>query len=229
MKIIVFGAHPDDPESGCGGMALQHSMRGDEVVFAYATTFREGRCFFGEPEQKVRTEEAETACRLLGVRPYFFPYPHETISLTPPHRDEVTEFFERESPDIVVVHWPVDTHPDHRAVGVLGLDAYLRLGTPFVLYFFEVMTGVQSLHFHPTHYVDITAVAEKKREATFLHKSQQPENWWGCHKDMHRMRGRECGVELAEAYIKVDRSSTVSKFLPGRGLYLDTEDVIRKD
>ena len=39
----------------------------------------------------------------------------------------------------------------------------------------EVDLGAQTQNFHPTDYVDITAVREKKKAALFAHKSQDGE------------------------------------------------------
>ena len=55
MKLLVFVAHPDDPESGCGGLAARCGRAGHEVVFLYATAYRQGREFYGRPEKEVRT------------------------------------------------------------------------------------------------------------------------------------------------------------------------------
>ena len=71
MKVVVLGAHPDDPESGCGGLAANCVRAGHEVVFTYATAYREGRQFFDRPEREVRTEEAREACRAIGAMPVF--------------------------------------------------------------------------------------------------------------------------------------------------------------
>src|SRR5258708_27145787 len=37
MKVLVVGAHPDDPESGCGGTLSPHSDLGHEVEIVYLT------------------------------------------------------------------------------------------------------------------------------------------------------------------------------------------------
>jgi LmbE family N-acetylglucosaminyl deacetylase len=215
MKTLVFGAHPDDPESGCGGFAAQSVKAGHEVVFMYATAYRQGRQFFGRPEREVRTEEALSACEVIGVRGIILGFLHEGIDVNTQNVEKITEVLMKERPDVVIAHWPVDTHPDHRCVGTLALSAYLRPETDFEFYYFEVMTGLQSLHFHPTHYVDISDVAEVKHQALLCHKSQDGEYVWQDHELMHRFRGRECGVERAEAYIRIDRKKTAQQNLPG--------------
>jgi len=215
MKIIIIGAHPDDPESGCGGLAAQCVKSGHDVIFTYATAFRQGRQFFGRPEKQVRTEEALNACRVIGVRGVVWDYPHGEINVNSENIARTTAYLKDERPDIVVAHWPVDTHPDHRCVGTLALSAYLSPETDFEFYYFEVMSGLQSIHFHPTHYVDISEVAEIKHQALLCHRSQDGEAVWQDHELMHRFRGRECGVERAEAYIRINRNSTAKTKLPG--------------
>jgi hypothetical protein len=43
LRVVVFGAHPDDPESGCGGLIALLTKEGHEVTAAYATCFRGDR------------------------------------------------------------------------------------------------------------------------------------------------------------------------------------------
>ncbi|OGG45732.1 MAG: hypothetical protein A3F84_18465 [Candidatus Handelsmanbacteria bacterium RIFCSPLOWO2_12_FULL_64_10] len=215
MKILVFGAHPDDPESGCGGLIVNAVNVGHEVHCLFATAFREGRTFFGRPEKEVRTEEALAACEILGATAEILDYPHEHIDVNVENRGRITRLLLDRAPDVVIAHWPVDIHPDHRVVGTLALDAFLSAETEFDFYYFEVMTGMQSLRFTPTHYVDITDSAEKKHQALLCHKSQQPEKCWEVHEAMHRFRGQECGVRRAEAYIRVERGGKSLRLLPG--------------
>jgi len=215
MKILIFGAHPDDPESGCGGLASQCVRGGHEVVFTYATAYRPGREYFGRPEREVRTAEALAACEIFGVRGDVWDFPHEGIDVDQKNIARTIAYMVEEKPDVVVAHWPVDTHPDHRSVASLALSAYLSPETGFEFYYFEVMSGVQSMHYHPTDYVDISDVAEIKHRALLCHESQDGEAVWQDHELMHRFRGRECGAERAEAYIRVDRRGTVRNSLPG--------------
>jgi LmbE family N-acetylglucosaminyl deacetylase len=80
LRVVVFGAHPDDPESGCGGLIALLTKGGHEVVVAYATCYRGLRKVGGEPEAAVRRREAAEACRVLGARPHFFDYAHEKLT-----------------------------------------------------------------------------------------------------------------------------------------------------
>ncbi len=70
------------------------------------------------------------------------------------------------------------------------------------LYFFEVESGLQTQQFSPTHYVDIGTVEPRKQQACMIHVSQVPADLYALHEEMHRVRGREAGVELAEAFAR---------------------------
>ncbi|HEU5118111.1 MAG TPA: PIG-L family deacetylase, partial [Isosphaeraceae bacterium] len=192
-----------DPESGAGGLIAMLSQQGHEVILAYGTCFRGDRTIFGRPEAEVRQEEATAACKILGAVPKFFPYAHESIVADRETLHEVSAWLDEVKPDIVVTHWPLDTHPNHHVVSSLVWQSYQRQGS-WNLYFFEVMTDQQTIAFHPELYLDIGPVREIKKRALMEHKSQEPEVIWKTHTAMHRRRGKECGVEFAEAYSLVE-------------------------
>ena len=118
-----------------------------------------------------------------------------------------------EKPDVIFTHWPIDTHRDHRAASLLTYDAWLRTGRSAALAYFEVLTGDQTQAFAPTDYIDISAVAQRKRDATFAHASQKPGEWYPSHERMARFRGMEYGCEYAEAFVRHDRGPAIP--LPG--------------
>ena len=115
---------------------------------------------------------------------------------------EMIEMLEREKPDVVITHWPIDGHRDHAVRGILVLDAWRRLDRCFELYYFEVMSGTQTQLFHPTDWVDITTTQERKYKACYCHESQglkeTMDNW---HTPMERFRGIECRCTAAEAFL----------------------------
>ena len=203
LRVIVFGGHTDDSESGAGGLVAMLTRQGHEVILAYGTAYRGDRKFFDRPEAEVRREEATAACKVLGATPKFFPYAHEKLVADEPTLKAVASWLDEVKPDIVVTHWPLDTHPNHHVVSSLVWQCYKRKGG-WNLYFFEVMTDQQTIAFRPELYLDIGPVREVKRRALDEHKSQGPGSIWEAHEKMHRRRGAECGVAFAEAYSLVE-------------------------
>jgi N-acetylglucosamine malate deacetylase 1 len=208
LKLVVVGAHPDDPESGCGGTITQYSNLGHDVLLLYLT--RGERGIEGKSLQQaaeIRTAESEQACAILKARSAFAGQIDGDTELNRSRYEDFRKILEAESPNLVLTHWPVDTHRDHRAASLLAYDAWLHLDRKFELYYYEVEQGDQSQVFHPTHYVDISSTESRKRAACLAHSSQFPETtFYPMHEMMHRFRGMECGVKLAEAFVRHSRN-----------------------
>lgn len=209
LKIVVVGAHPDDPESGCGGVIALLADAGHEVVCLYLTRGEAGIPGKSHEEAaQIRTTEAEAACKILGARAIFADQIDGATEVNAQRYDELAAILEAEAPNLVFGHWPVDSHRDHRASALLTYEAWLRAEGKFTLYFFEVMSGTQSQQFTPTHYIDITSVEDRKREACKAHASQHPEGFYTHHDQMNRFRGKEARVKYAEAYVRLGPSAT---------------------
>lgn len=203
QKVIVFGAHPDDPETGCGGLMALFSWAGCEVVAAYLTRGEAG--IPGKSHKQsadIRTEEALKACAILNARAVFLGQIDGQSEVTAARYEAVRRFVEKEQPGAVFTHWPIDTHRDHRACSLLVYDAWLSLGRKFALFYYEAMTGQQSQNFTPTDYVNIGAVLKQKHTACSSHVSQRVESWYAdTHGRMEQFRGLEFGCTYAEAFV----------------------------
>jgi len=202
MHMLVFGAHPDDPESGCGGTMALHSGRGDQVTALYATSGE-----LGIPSMPIRQAalvregEALEACAILGAAARFLRLPEQKIEASPEATDRLVEELRGLKPEMVLAHWPLDSHVDHQVAGMLAWRVWLRDPAAFRLLFYEVLTGSQTLHFHPDTYVDISSVQATKKEAVMRHASQRPEGWYPHQRATEQFRGRESRCEAAEAFL----------------------------
>lgn len=216
LKVVCVGAHPDDPESGCGGTLARYSAEGHKVTVLYLTRGERGIPGKSLAEAaRIRTAEAEIACKILGATPRFAGQIDGEAEYNAARLQAFLPLLQAEAPDVVFAQWPIDSHPDHQVGSMLAQRAYFAAKTKFVLYFYEVDSGFQSLGFHPTHYVDITAVREKKKAALFAHKSQDGEAIYREHHEiMENYRGREGGVPAAEAFVRLARDGRID-LLPG--------------
>jgi LmbE family N-acetylglucosaminyl deacetylase len=203
-RVVVAGAHPDDPETGCGGTVARYTDLGHEVAIVYLTRGEAG--IEGKSHREaaaIRTAEAQKACQVLKARPVFAGQIDGSTEITSARYDEFRNVLEIEKPDIVFTHWPIDSHRDHRAISLLVYDAWLQGGKKFALYYFEVDAGAQTSNFRPTHFVDITQTEARKRAACYAHISQDPDGFYKMyHEPMNRFRGLECGCKLAEAFVR---------------------------
>jgi len=211
MKIVVVGAHPDDPESACGGLMALYASAGHEVVSVYLTRGEagiEGKSH--EESAQIRTAEALKACAILKVRPEFIGQIDGNCEITREKYAAIFNLIKKEEPDIILTHWPIDTHRDHRICSILVYDAWINLGRKSALYYFEVMSGHQSQNFAPTEYIDITSVIKQKHQACFEHASQKPEEWYKeSHGRMEEFRGMESGFEYAEGFVRHGQSPAI--------------------
>ncbi len=211
LRVVAAGAHPDDPETGCGGTIARFSDLGHEVVILYLTRGERGiKGKTYDEAGRIRTAEAQKACEILKARPAFAGQVNGKVEVNYTRYDEYLKALESTQPDVVFTHWPIDTHEDHRATSLLVYDAWLHMERKFALYYFEVMTGMQTSQFLPTHYVDITATEARKRAACFAHASQNPDEFYAVHDQMNRCRGMEIRVKFAEAFIHHAQSPEIA-------------------
>ncbi|MBQ0122933.1 MAG: PIG-L family deacetylase [Bacteroidales bacterium] len=202
-KLIVAGAHPDDPETCAGGTAILYKQRGWDVVYLYLTRGERGISGLSHEEAAaVRVKEIEAASALTGIRYRFLSHVDGEAQFNLEACREIKDVIGEEKPDIVMTHWPIDSHRDHRVCSILVYDAWRQLDHSFELYYHEAMTGLQSQMFAPTDYVDITQVAQLKHKAIMCHATQEPE-WMldEYHIPMERLRGNEAHCKYAESFV----------------------------
>ena len=209
-KVLVIGAHPDDPETCCGGTIITLKNAGYDVVVVYMTRGQSG--ISGKSKEEagaIRTQESLNACEIMGVRSIFMSQIDGYSEINVEKYDEMRELIIQENPDIVFTHWTLDLHRDHRVCSCLVLEAWKRLKYKFDLYFFEPMTGAQAQLFTPTDYIDITDVAEQKRKACDCHISQGMDHIYSdWHEHMERFRGCEFHCQRAEAFVHLRRTGS---------------------
>ena len=199
--LVVVGGHPDDPETAAGGALLVAESRGWETVALYLTTGEAGIDGKSHAEAaKVRKAEAEAACGVLGCRPVFAGQIDGAAEVTNGRYDRFAELLLGLNPSLVLTHWPIDAHRDHRAAAFLAYDAWQRRGG-FDLAYHEVLTGEQTQNFAPTHHVDVSDVEEHKWAACRAHASQDPQDMFDRHGRMHVFRGLQFGCRAAEAFV----------------------------
>lgn len=202
-KVLVIGAHPDDPETMCGGTMIKLRELGADVVSAYLTGGEAGIPGKSHEESRaIRRAEAQQACEAMGVRALFMTQIDGNAEVNKERYAEMKSLIEREKPDMVITHWPIDSHRDHRVCSILVYDAWRQSGYSFDLYYGEVMTGLQTQTFAPDHWIDITEQHEQKVKAYYCHQSQDMPVVQEWHDAMEVLRGMECHAKYGEAFVK---------------------------
>ena len=196
FKIMVTGGHPGDPEYGCGGTVARLTALGHEVVLLYLNNGA------WETSAEVRMAEAKKACEILKARPAYAGQANGHAIVDNAHYESFQKIVADENPDAVFNQWFIDNHPDHRAIANLTYEAWNRLKRRFALYYYEVSDGEDTMQFNsPTHYVDISAVADTKKVACYAHASQNPDFFYGIQDTVAAFRGLTVGSKRAEAFL----------------------------
>lgn len=144
LRIIAFGAHPDDAEYRVGGAAMQWVKLGHKVKLVSVTNGDIGHWRqAGGPLAQRRLAEVQEVARRLGAEVQVLDIHDGELEPTLENRRKITRLIREWKADVVVAHRPWDYHPDHRYVGVLVQDAAFMVTVPF----FE--TGTPALKNNP--------------------------------------------------------------------------------
>jgi LmbE family N-acetylglucosaminyl deacetylase len=121
--LLVFGAHPDDAEFGCGGILVHEARAGRPVHLAVCS--RGESASQGTPAE--RTAEAEAAAAQLGATLEWVELDGDArLEIRPAHARRLAEIIRRLRPAVVLAPSQVEQqHPDHHRLGRLVAEAAL--------------------------------------------------------------------------------------------------------
>ncbi len=184
VRIIAFGAHPDDSDQGAGGLAAKYAALGNKVKFVSLTNGDAGhQSQHGAELAKRRRDEAQEAGRRIGIEYEVLDNHDGKLLPTLEVREQVIREIRQWKADIVIAPRPNDYHPDHRYTGVLVQDAsYMVIvpslvadtpplkQNPVFLYYSDRFTRPQP--FRADIVVSIDDVFEKKISMLDAHVSQ---------------------------------------------------------
>lgn len=184
LRIIAFGAHPDDCELKAGGVAAKWAAQGHHVKFVSVTNGDIGHWkMAGGPLALRRKAEVESAARILGIHTQVLDIHDGELEPTLEHRRTITRLIRQWHADVVLSHRPNDYHPDHRYTGVLVQDASYMVTVPFFCpdvpyleknpaFFYYSDRFERPNPFRADVVVDIDDVIEKKLDALDTLESQ---------------------------------------------------------
>lgn len=189
LRIMVFGAHPDDCEIKAGGVAAMWAKQGHAVKFVSTTNGDIGHAIMSGGElAKRRTREVQRAAKILGIEAHVMDNHDGELMPTLENRKKMVRLIREWRADIVMGHRPNDYHPDHRYTGVLMQDAAFMVTvsnfcpeTPHLTknpVFLYLSDGFQKPNpFEPDVVVSIDAVMQQKIDALWTLESQIESFW----------------------------------------------------
>jgi LmbE family N-acetylglucosaminyl deacetylase len=177
LRIICFGAHPDDCEIQVGGVAAMWSAKGHHVKLVSVTNGDIGHWRdAGGPLAHRRKAEVEKADEILGVATEVLDIHDGELLPTIENRRMITRLIREWKADIVMSPRPNDYHPDHRYTGVLVQDAAYMVTVPFFcpdvpylkknpVFFYYPDSFQKPNPFQPDVAVSIDSVIQKRLDA----------------------------------------------------------------
>jgi LmbE family N-acetylglucosaminyl deacetylase len=132
LRIIAFGAHPDDCEFKLGGTAAKWAALGHHVKFVSVTNGDIGHWrMAGGPLAQRRTAEVQDAARILGITTEVLDIHDGELMPTLENRRKITRLIREWKADLVFSPRTNDYHPDHRYTAVLVQDSAYMVTVPF--------------------------------------------------------------------------------------------------
>ena len=175
VDILVFGAHPDDVELGCGGTVIKLVEQGKKVGIIDLTRGELGT----RGTAQNRKVECENATKILGVAVRKnMDFKDGFFKDDEAHKLALIKKIREYCPEIVIANAPTDRHPDHGRASQVVVDACFLSGLEKVNTKQEVWRPktiyhyIQFNHLQPDFVIDIGGQMEKKIEAVKAYKTQ---------------------------------------------------------
>src|SRR5712692_9633970 len=187
LRIIAFGAHPDDCDIRAAGTAAKFAAMGHQVKFVAVTNGDAGhQSEGGGALAKRRRAEAIESARRLGITYEVLDNHDGELLPTVDVRLQIIRRIRQWNADVVLAPRPNDYHPDHRYTGVLVQDAAYMVVVPNVAsdtpalrknpVFMYFQDGFQKPSpFRPDVAVSIDEELDKKIDMLDAHVSQMYE------------------------------------------------------
>lgn len=194
MKILAFGAHPDDIEVGMGGTIAKHSRKKHELLCVIATIPDDIESRKEESEKSAKILNAKLS--ILGLDPDEMLFNRKLVRIF----DGIIKDF---APDVVYTHWEHDSHQDHAAISNASITATRKNNCSVYMYEQTIPGGIVPYGFKPQVFIDISDVIDTKIKSVLAHKSQVKKNgnWWEYGIRGRAMyRGYQINVKYAEAF-----------------------------
>ncbi len=184
VRVIAFGAHPDDCEIRAAGTAALLAAAGAAVKFVSVTNGDAGHQTLQPAALAARRlAEARESARRLGIEYEVLNNHDGKLLPTLDVREQIIRLIRQWNADIVLAPRPNDYHPDHRYTGVLVQDAAYMVVVPHLLpdtpalrknpVFLYFEDNFQRPNpFRPDIAVALDSVIDKKIDALDAHVSQ---------------------------------------------------------
>jgi len=233
MNIAAIMAHQDD-ELMCLGTMLKMKKTGYNLAFICLTDGAAGMAHLPdmpfEEAAKIRDAEMKNLTAEINAGYICLNRPDEYLYDTADLRLELIEAIRFVKADVIFTHNTIDYNVDHMTTCLLVRQCAMQAALPIqktkskhldstpAVFMTDPSGGFE---FEPSHWVDITDVAEEKMRLAKYHKSQNDafivafgegkgiDNWIA---ETSKKRGDQCGVKYAEAFLPMRARGLVKAY-----------------
>jgi len=196
-NILVVASHPDDEWFSLGGTLLKFKKMYYDIHILVVTNGERGdNC------GPTRIKGSEDLCKIVfGTNLKTFGIPANEV---PRNNVEATSMLDvvihQLQPEIILTHYPNDSHQDHRAVFDI-VQSSLRAIPKAEVWLFE---SPWAIDFSPNIFVDISMLLEKKLEIykQYFEEEYKAKEKYGYDivRILSEFRGTQAGVSNAEGF-----------------------------
>jgi 4-oxalomesaconate hydratase len=208
---MAVSAHPADFCSRSGGALIKHVQAGARVKVVWLThgeTEESGLLYQQRPGisveevRRIREQEAFACVEVMGAEGKMFGFGDDPLRMTPERLEMLAQEIADFQPDLLLTHWKDElTYPTHWLTADSAVRAAQMARCKWDVRFFEPNIGTAArVGFVPDHYVDISAVFERKVEA--LQKLEAQPHLIPLYTTCNRWRGIESHCEYAEGFVR---------------------------
>ena len=189
-SVLAIAAHPDDIEFLFAGTMLQLAAAGWDLHYVNLCDGSKGSTTTdNETTARVRTEEAQAACEVLGAKWYPPIFADMEAAYRHEHVRKVSAYVRQAQPSIVLTHSPSDYMEDHEISCRLAVTAAFTHAMPNFPSDPAEQTFAHGIRVHhaqpygnrtplgekitPHYFVDTTDVIDRQLESLACHASQK--------------------------------------------------------
>jgi len=206
MKILAIGSHADDIELGCGGTIAKAIQKGHVVKMIIMTKSvyenYDGKILRTADEVDKEVADAARALNVPIENVGMLDFPNKDVPYGSTSVQTLNKILDDFRPDLILTHWPFDTHQDHRHTSLSTISAS-RYYNNILMYEPFPPSGRSYVAYRPQVYIDISKTLPQKIASIKAHKSQvikYGKAWIESVKGRASLRGFECGVKYAETF-----------------------------
>jgi bacillithiol biosynthesis deacetylase BshB1 len=180
LDVLIFAAHPDDAELGCGGTIVKIADSGKKIGIIDLTQGELGT----RGSVNLRGKEAKKAGKILGIDVRLnVKLKDGNIQNNSTNRLKLIKLIRHFKPDIIFLPFPSDRHPDHIHTSIIVKESAFYSGLSKIRSTYNkkpqlnyrpsrLIYYMQTYTFEPSFIIDVTNEFGKKMKAVNCYNTQ---------------------------------------------------------